>query len=247
MPYCEFCGVKLPDTAKFCTECGAPVQAAAATQMAQVQYSEPQPNPMPSDENFVQQPLYDAAPAPAAEMQPPPAAPATSSAEDFWAEGPAEPAPAPASIPAPAPAAATVFTPAAAAAAPAGMSEPAPAAAPQPAPAAQPEKPRKGMAALAYLGWFVLIPLLFGRKNPHVRFHANQGLVLYLLTLVCNGLSELLRDRLTEISPMLTVVVYGVLGAASVFFFALAVIGFFRAVGGKAKPLPLIGGIRILK
>ena len=51
-----------------------------------------------------QQPLYDAAPAPVAEMQPPPAAPATSSAEDFWAEGPAEPAPAPASIPAPAPA-----------------------------------------------------------------------------------------------------------------------------------------------
>lgn len=238
MPYCEYCGTKLPDTAKFCTECGAPVHAAAAVQAEQTPVSQPLPNSNPSGGDFAQQtPVYDAAPA-AAEPHIQSAAPPVSSEEDFRADEPAEPAPIPA---------APLFAPAAAVAVPIAATAPAPTAAPDPIPITQSEKPRKGMAALAYLGGFVLIPLLFGRKNPHARFHANQGLVLYLLTLVCNGLSELLRDQLTAISPMLTVAVYGVLGTASVFLFVLAVIGFFRAVSGKTAPLPVIGGIRILK
>lgn len=107
--------------------------------------------------------------------------------------------------------------------------------------------PRKGMAALAYLGILVLIPLLFARKDSFARAHASQGLTLYLLTLICNALSELLLGQLTEISPILTIAVYTVLGACSVLLFVCSVVGFVRALGGKTKELPLIGKIKFLR
>ena len=107
--------------------------------------------------------------------------------------------------------------------------------------------PRKGMASLAYLGILVLIPLLFARKDSFARAHASQGLTLYLLTLICNALSELLLGQLTEISPILTIAVYTVLGACSVLLFVCSVVGFVRALGGKTKELPLIGKIKFLR
>lgn len=125
-----------------------------------------------------------------------------------------------------------------------------PAAAPaavQAPPAGEERKPRKGMAVLAYLGLPVVIPLLFARKDPFARFHTNQGLVLYLLTLICNCVSELLMGTLVEISPVLAIAVHAVLGIVSVLLFALAVAGLIGALGGKTKQLPVISAIRFLK
>ena len=36
------------------------------------------------------------------------------------------------------------------------------------------------MAALSYLGVLCLIPLLFGRGDDYINFHARQGLVLWI-------------------------------------------------------------------
>ena len=46
-------------------------------------------------------------------------------------------------------------------------------------------KKHKGMGVLSYFGILVLIPLLAGDKNsPYVRFHSNQGLVLFLVSVI---------------------------------------------------------------
>ncbi len=47
------------------------------------------------------------------------------------------------------------------------------------------------MAALSYLGVLCFIPLLFGRNDPFVNFHARQGLVIWawsVLALISLGL-----------------------------------------------------------
>ncbi len=56
------------------------------------------------------------------------------------------------------------------------------------------EKRSRLLAALSYLGILCFVPLLFGRDDPFVGFHARQGLVIWawgvlaLFTLVIPGL-----------------------------------------------------------
>lgn len=40
------------------------------------------------------------------------------------------------------------------------------------------------LAAMSYVGILCLIPLIFDKKSEYVRFHARQGLVLWLWTLL---------------------------------------------------------------
>ncbi|MEO5339591.1 MAG: hypothetical protein H7837_03590 [Magnetococcus sp. MYC-9] len=48
-----------------------------------------------------------------------------------------------------------------------------------------PESSRtRALAAMSYLTILCLVPLMFGDHNPFVRFHARQGLVLWLWTLL---------------------------------------------------------------
>ena len=83
-------------------------------------------------------------------------------------------------------------------------------------------------AVLSYLGILCLIPVFSGKESPYVRFHANQGLVLFLTTLVLNMARALLFTAL------------------NVAVFALTVLGIANAVRGKAAELPVIGKIRLI-
>jgi uncharacterized membrane protein/ribosomal protein L40E len=93
----------------------------------------------------------------------------------------------------------------------------------------------RGMAALCYFGPLFVIPLVTRRSSRFVRYHANQGLVLFLL--------ELLVD-FCAIIPVIG-------GLCSVVGGILALVGFVcgltNALGGKMSPLPFIGNISILK
>ena len=106
---------------------------------------------------------------------------------------------------------------------------------------------QKGMAILSYFGILVLIPIFAAKNDPFARYHANQGLVLFILLTVCSVLSNVLTNILYEISPMLVLVVSGVFGLLTFVFCIFALIGIIRAAKGQMKPLPLIGGIKILK
>lgn len=91
----------------------------------------------------------------------------------------------------------------------------------------------KVMAAFAYLGIFVLIPLLAAKYSKYARFHVNQGLILLICAVVSFAVSKI--PGLAFIAWILNLAI-----------FILAVIGIINAVKGQAKELPYIGKYKIL-
>ena len=97
----------------------------------------------------------------------------------------------------------------------------------------------KVMAILAYFGILVLVPLFAAKESPFARFHANQGLVLFVASIVCCIVAAVL----SSISSWL-----GLIGTILyIVIVVLAIIGIINAATGKAKQLPLIGGIQLIK
>lgn len=93
----------------------------------------------------------------------------------------------------------------------------------------------KVLALFAYLGILFLVPLIAAKGSKYARFHTNQGLVLFICECIINFLS-IWMSWLGWAFKILNVIVI-----------VLAVLGIINAVSGKAKELPLIGKIRILK
>ena len=99
----------------------------------------------------------------------------------------------------------------------------------------------KGLSLLSYLGFLVVIPIVAGKNSPQVRFHANQGLVLFsasiLLTMLEGIITSLLGFSLMFlIGPLLRFVI--------VFF---QIRGIINVLKGSDEKLPVIGKIQILK
>ncbi len=104
----------------------------------------------------------------------------------------------------------------------------------------------KGMAVLSYIGLLVLIPIFAGKSSQYARFHANQGLVLFLAEIIWSAAYSILRSVLYAFS-----FIWGVIGIAagivSILFLVLIIIGIVNAATGTAKKLPLIGKIILIK
>jgi uncharacterized membrane protein len=92
----------------------------------------------------------------------------------------------------------------------------------------------KGMAIVAYLIFF--IPLLAARDSKFAMYHANQGLTLFLCAVAAN-----------VVLGIIPILGWVLLPFANLFILILAIIGIVNAAGGRKKPLPLIGGITLLK
>ena len=106
----------------------------------------------------------------------------------------------------------------------------------------------KIMGILSYFGILVLIPIFAAKESPFARFHANQGLVL-LVTSILVGMATSLVGMLFGLIhiDVLTVLWNIVSWLIRVAMFALMILGIVNAASGKAKELPLIGNFRILK
>ncbi|MDR1841442.1 MAG: DUF4870 domain-containing protein [Holophagales bacterium] len=96
----------------------------------------------------------------------------------------------------------------------------------------------KTMAIIAYILFF--IPLLTGdhRKSPFVKFHTNQGTVLFLISMAAQIVSGIL--------------VFLVIGCFlwplfSLVSLILCILGIINAANGEMKPLPIIGKMTIIK
>ena len=105
----------------------------------------------------------------------------------------------------------------------------------------------KGMALLSYLGILVFIPILTSRHSPYVRFHANQGLLLFISSTLLQILTRFLH-KLADLSFLF----FGfglaskALNLLSLLFLLMAIWGVINVCSGQAKRLPLIGKIRLL-
>ena len=90
-------------------------------------------------------------------------------------------------------------------------------------------------SVLAYIGILWLVPLLAAKDSKLAQFHANQGLVLFLFEIAVG---------IVWVIPVLGWII-GFCGW--IIGLILAITGIINASKGEMKPLPLIGGISILK
>lgn len=89
----------------------------------------------------------------------------------------------------------------------------------------------KVFAILAYIGILFLVPLLAAKESKFARFHANQGLILFIVEIIVGILSFI---------PIIGLLLW-------IATIVLAILGIVNAANGKAKELPLIGKFKLLK
>ncbi|MFB0919870.1 MAG: zinc-ribbon domain-containing protein [Oscillospiraceae bacterium] len=104
----------------------------------------------------------------------------------------------------------------------------------------QPHEPNdiednKGISVLCYFGLLFLIPYLIKQDSPFVKFHSNQGLVLFILALITGAVSKI---------PFVGWIIGAICG---VFIFVCFILGIVNVLNGEMKELPVIGQIEILK
>lgn len=92
----------------------------------------------------------------------------------------------------------------------------------------------KLMAGLAYIIFF--LPLLACPDSKFAKYHANQGLILLIVSFVGSIILSFIPIIGWLLLPIFTVVVL-----------IFAIIGLVNGLGGKAKELPIIGKYKILK
>ncbi len=99
----------------------------------------------------------------------------------------------------------------------------------------------KVFGVLAYFGLLWIVPLAAG-KTPFSKFHANQGLVLFLIEVIGGiviGIGSLL--------PFIRIVFMIVGGLFEMACLAAAIYGIVIAASGETKEIPVIGAIKIIK
>ena len=84
----------------------------------------------------------------------------------------------------------------------------------------------KILPLLSYLGPLCLIPLLIGNNDSFTRFHARQGLRLFLWSAILEGLGTM----------------FGIGWAVGFFQILMSIIGIKNVMNGEEKKLPYIGG-----
>lgn len=92
----------------------------------------------------------------------------------------------------------------------------------------------KVMAGLAYLIFF--LPLLACPDSRFGKYHANQGLVLFIASVAG-----------TIILSIIPIIGWILLPLFSIAIFVFVILGLINGIQGKAKELPLIGKFKLLK
>ena len=93
----------------------------------------------------------------------------------------------------------------------------------------------KAIAALAYLLFF--LPLVAAPNSAYGKFHANQGLILLLLSLAISVVGGII--------PFIGWFIIAPIGG--LLCLVLFILGVINALNGTEKELPIIGTIKIIK
>ena len=106
----------------------------------------------------------------------------------------------------------------------------------------------KVMGILAYLSWLVIVPWIAAKESPFARYHTNQGLVLAIVEIAWWILSAILTAIAPADYSLGFLAVIGVISwILGIVFLVFSILGIVNAAKGEMKPLPIIGGIKILK
>lgn len=102
----------------------------------------------------------------------------------------------------------------------------------------------KVMAILAYIGILVLIPIFAAPQSKYARYHANQGLVLFIIELIYGVITGVIGVVLAMLHLGFLAIIFSLIG---IVFLVYMILGIVNVVNGTAKELPIIGKIKILK
>jgi Protein of unknown function (DUF1113). len=118
----------------------------------------------------------------------------------------------------------------------------------------------KLFAVLSYFGLLFLVPLFAAPNSKFAKFHANQGIILCIVTVAWTIVSMILGFVLALIFPIqrytwsytadrgvIYTIVSVILNLIWIIPAVLVVLGIYNAATGKAKELPIIGKFKILK
>ncbi len=101
----------------------------------------------------------------------------------------------------------------------------------------------KLMGILAYLGVLVIVPIIAGGNSKFIKYHANQGLVNLLFAVALMVISMVVTVAVMATVPALSMFLWVIYFAPTV----LAIMGIINVVNNEMKPLPVIGGVTLLK
>ena len=99
------------------------------------------------------------------------------------------------------------------------------------------EQDVKILSAIGYIGLLFLVPYLVKPKDKFAVFHANQGLLLLIATVVINAIGSII--------PVIGWFI--ILPLGGIFTLVLFILGVISAIKGEEKRLPLIGNFDLLK
>lgn len=106
-------------------------------------------------------------------------------------------------------------------------------------------KQNKTMAGLAYILFF--LPLIVCKDSRFGRFHANQGLLLLILSVAGYIAISIVTTILATITWRLFGFISLLYSIYGLFILAIAIYGLVNGLNGKAKELPVIGKYRIIQ
>ena len=98
---------------------------------------------------------------------------------------------------------------------------------------AQNNSTAKVISILDYIGILWILGLFIEKDDPDVKFHTNQGLILFLLEVVTGVFSVL------SVIPILGIVFTLAGGLLGIVCLVLAILGIVNAAQGLQKPLPV--------
>ena len=101
---------------------------------------------------------------------------------------------------------------------------------------------KKATGIVAYITWIGLIVAFCAGDREGAKFHLNQSLVLWIAELVLAVISGV-----AGFIPVVGTIVSLVVGICQLVLFVFWIMGLINAIKEEEKPLPLIGGIQILK
>ncbi len=99
----------------------------------------------------------------------------------------------------------------------------------------------KVFGILAYLGFFCFVPIIVAKDSPFARYHANQGLILFIAEFA----TTIITWALVGV-PIVGLLFYYVHIVLLIVFLVAAIYGIINAAAGKCVPLPYIGGLKLL-
>ena len=99
---------------------------------------------------------------------------------------------------------------------------------------------------LSYIGILWLIPLLVEKNDKVVRFHVNQGIVLFIFDII-GSIAVGILSAIFVFIPVISFLGVVIASLFGILCFVLMIIGIVNAANKSEKPLPIIGKFQVLK